>query len=356
MQRNCNRYKADCVYDRPLHQGGAGAHRAGHAASQRGSSSASLSTVRGETRSRRQRELRLLHIFIAEICSTLPGTAQNQHTWLVEIPKLAFQYDPLLNAILGLSILYLSATEQHDVLQELDDARVHRANYLEATLQEHRKALDQFGPSTAEAASFTSVVLSVDSFASLRERVLEPYEPPAAWFQICKGTRDVTRLALQIARASPYPKSYILSILESSDGLWEPDLLFTDSNCARFPLLTSYRDNEVVGDTDKTVYYATASYIGAMQCAMEGGEPSSTTIRRFILFPMLIPPRFIELTIAAVPRALVILSHYFALGALVREYWWVGDTPRREVGAIATYLGPEWEKFLDWPLQAFNED
>ncbi|KAK8062159.1 hypothetical protein PG997_014256 [Apiospora hydei] len=60
--------------------------------------------------------------------------------------------------------------------------------------------------------------------------------------------------------------------------------------------------------------------------------------RGMMAFPCLVPPLFLDLVEERAPRALAVLAHYFALVARIRDIWWVGDTPAREVRAIRRAL------------------
>jgi hypothetical protein len=77
--------------------------------------------------------------------------------------------------------------------------------------------------------------------------------------------------------------------------------------------------------------------------------------RRLILFPILVDQRFIDLVGEGNPRALVILAHFFALVAILKSFWFVGNTGTREVRAIAAHLPAHWQGMLEFPLRLVNE-
>lgn len=304
--------------------------------------------VAEESRARRLRELRLQHCFIVDICPTFPGAhvPHIHRTWVFDVPQLAVHYEPLMNGIMALSILYLSLNNIPGPLP-MDQLKVHRAHYVEATLQEHRKAIGIMDRDIADAASFTSVLLSLDAFASLRERPSHPYEPPIQWLYMCKGVMNVFRVAMDLVRDDPTARINIVS--DRSASIVEPSVIFRESNRARFPYLMEMLGDET--NEDQEAYASTVSFLGAIITAKEAGDDASMIARRVLVFPIMFPTRFVELLSENKPRALIILGHFFAIASFCCHSWWVGNTPEKEVQAISDHLGPQWQRFMSWPME-----
>ena len=70
---------------------------------------------------------------------------------------------------------------------------------------------------------------------------------------------------------------------------------------------------------------------------------------------MMIHKRFVDLVEEQRPRALVILANYFALMAMLRSFWWIGDSGPRELQAIIEVVPEEWQGLLRWPKQVLEE-
>lgn len=306
-----------------------------------------------ESRERRYRELRLLHTFTSQICPTIAGTHLPEllHTWTVEVPRLALDYEPLLNSIMALSCLYL-ATESTDPALSSQDLLTHRAAYLEATLQQHRQALGLMTKQTADATCFASVVLTVDAFASLRDRVVEPYEPPMHWLQMSRGISGVFKIALVLVQ--DYPEAKIRPIVDTTVSYVKSEKVFNEPNREGLSHLLEPR-NEVLEKTDMAAYEDMVSYIGSVMAAHKAGEHPKMLCRRLTAFPVLIPVRYIDLLRLQRPRALVLLAHFFGLACYVNQFWWIGQTPVREIQAIEKRVGPEWQDLMSWPLQAIQQ-
>lgn len=261
------------------------------------------------------------------------------------MPRLAIDYEPLLNGIMALATLYITVNNMEGPIP-VEQLKMHRAFYLEATLQEHRRAIGIMNREIADPASFTSVLLSLDAFASLRERPMRPYEPPLQWLHMCKGVMNVFRVAMDLVGDDPTARINIVS--ERSSSIYEPALIFRESNRAKFPYLMERLGDE--SEEDHEAYSATISFLGAIMTAKEEGQKLSMIARRVLVFPILFPTKFIELLGGHKPRALTIMAHFFAIAASCSSNWWIGTTPSREIHAISDQLGPQWDSYMSWPL------
>ena len=311
-----------------------------------------LAQPEAETKERRLLELQLMNYFYFNVCSSLPGTylPEVRHIWNVVVPRLAINYDALLNALMALSLRHMLCAGCQDLVP-LDKARLLHAQYLEATLQEYRNVVGTVTPDVADAASFTSVVLSLDAFASLRDRDLTEYTAPVQWLQLCRGVTKVFRVTLNLLKGDS--EAYINNVVATSGPFVEPSKIICEVNRNRFLALLVRRPGDE--DEDHAAYVETVTYIGAVQNAVEAGEHINVTMRRLIIYPILFPERFVELLDEHRPRALVILAHFFAVAAHCQTSEWVGNVPEKEILALAGFLAPEYQHELAWPLSAVRQ-
>ncbi|OAA69095.1 C6 zinc finger domain protein [Cordyceps fumosorosea ARSEF 2679] len=278
----------------------------------------------------------------------MPGTKhfpEIRDIWTVAVPRLATNYDTLLNAIMTLALRHMLCTGFEDIAPR-DKIELHHAQYLEATLQEYRSGVGTLTPAVADAATFTSIVLSLHALASLRDRDLSEYTAPVQWLQLCKGVTHVfkvTRLLLQ-----GDAEAYSNKMVAIGGPIVEPSNILREENRNQFPKLLARRPED--SDADDAAYVETATYIGAIQTAIQANDHVDFITRRLIIYPLLIPQRFVELVSEHRPRALVILAHFFALAAHCQTSAWVGDVPKKEILALEQYLGPQYQQELAWPL------
>jgi hypothetical protein len=96
-------------------------------------------------------------------------------------------------------------------------------------------------------------------------------------------------------------------------------------------------------------YEKTLSYIGWIQITIKENEHPMGICRKMMAFAILAPEGFIACVDQRRPRALVILAYFFALGAQLRDTWWIGETLQREIHAIQRVVPPEWTPFMREP-------
>ena len=304
----------------------------------------------GEGETRRLLELRLLGLFINQVSGTLPSSYQTdeRQRWAVDAPNMALQHEPLLYAIFALTILYI-VVNKTDVPFSTDELLMYRARYVEATLVQHRRALDQLTGDTADCITYTAALLSTDALACLRDRVLEPYEPPHSWLQMSQGTKSVSETTLGLVQGNPL--SGVWSLHHSASIIWDPSAMRSAANRSRFPYLLQgfdATDDDTAADVD--AYMDAVCFIAAADIAREAGEPHRVLARRINIFPCFVASRFVQLVTARKPRALVVLAHLFGLALIVSDHWFIGNTPFREIIALDRYLGPEWRDCMVWPM------
>jgi hypothetical protein len=287
--------------------------------------------------------------------SHLPGVRKS---WSEQVPVLALSYKPLWNQLVALSALHLLASSNH---AEDPALLACRADAHSAALQSYRPALGQLGPDTAEAACFTSILLLVDTFASLQQRRprLDGYDPPVHWLRVTQGTRAVFEAAETSSGSSSNPASGIMTVIASSNHN-QAVSSGGDSGSREFAYLLGPLPGDLEAEAEPEpeqrrdiarAYEETVDRLRLIRAAVEAGEPLLALCRRFMSFACLVPPLFVDLVERKAPRALAVLGHFFALAACARELWWVGDTPAREVHAIRDGLPPELRHLMEWPCE-----
>lgn len=341
LQGSCRRHKVECTYDR---------EESGNATHANGASGQNHSPSITESRERRRRELELLHFFTVQTTRTLSSTHVPEllETWSVDVPRLALSYDPLLDAIMAFSSHHMARIAKTQ--EKREDYLTLRSLYLESTLHKHRQAVGDLSRENADAVSFTTVILTIDAFANLRERQLEPYEPPIQWIQISRGVGSVCKLALDLIKDDDDAK--ILPLIDTMMPFIGVYHSKRKQNIALFARLLVPQDGETVDADDMQAYETTASLLGWILAGHKSGEHLKMYCRRLTTFPVLLPDRFITLLERQDPRALVLLAHFFALASHAAEFWWIGEVPCREICAIQGHLSPGWQGMAAECVQA----
>lgn len=235
-----------------------------------------------ESKSRRRLELRLLENYISNTCPSFSSchNPQVKHAWSVEVPRMAMEYDNLLYGILSISALQLSREDPQN--QELVAAR---HNYFILSLREHRKAVAQLCSKSADSVCFASTLCLIDAFASLQDRVLEPYVPPISWLNMARGVGAIFHTALDSIES--YETARIMKVVNAHPRLDDNDALFAESNRKNLlGLLTQdVPPAQEVWDTEtREAYEKTLSYIGSAQIGLKNHEHQLAACRRIMGF------------------------------------------------------------------------
>jgi hypothetical protein len=301
-----------------------------------------------ESRSRRLLEHRLLQNYIERTSKTFAACHHEdvRIAWSCQVPKLALEHDNLLYQVLSISAMHLLKSTPNDL--ELINAR---QTYHCLALREHRKAVAELNIQNADAVCCASSLIFVDAFASLHGRPIEPYSPPMEWLHMARGAGSVFAVGIAALEDSKEFESSIIYGIANRGRYFDNDLqMFQETNRNGLTGLLAQGILEEPWDQEtQRAYEKTLSYIGWVQLAIRENEHPMGICRRMMAFAILAPKRFIECVDQMRPRALVILAYFFALGAQLRDTWWIGETLQREIHAIERVVPPEWKPFMREP-------
>ncbi|THZ96088.1 hypothetical protein D6C82_07278 [Aureobasidium pullulans] len=308
-----------------------------------------------ETRQRRLLELRLWHNYVTVISVPFQpssSTAILPQIWNNHMPQIAMRHDNLLYIIYALSATSLLRNAPEDA-ELLTAQRV----YLSLALRDQQKALAQFHTQAeeADALCFTSILMTMNAFGSLQERVRHPYHPPTDMLRLGIGACAVYEEALKSARK--FPSSKIVTFIENQPFFCSIPRMFDEEHRGPFVGILGpknaqgvYEDSELWNTDVRQAYEYTLSYIGTMYTAVLNEENLHQICTRIAAFALYVPKKFVDMVEELRPRALVVLAHFFALAAKGSAHWWVGQTPMREVQGLRRIVPLEWQRHMRWPL------
>lgn len=313
-----------------------------------------------ESRERRLLEHRLLQNYYINIQNPFPVSPAPEwrRLWAVTIPDLALRHDNILHALLACSATNILRANPGD--KELFTAR---QSYFIFALHAQRQEVTKLTVDNAEVVCFASLVISITSFAMLRERSLHPYQPPMEWLRVGRGAGTViwqsVNTIMTQSKETDHPDLMVISgaypYFGDDESYFSPEMRrdFEGVLTQHLPSNDDWSDDET-----REAYEKTLSYVGSIQRGINNGEPVYAVTRRIQAFALVAPPKYIELLGIERPRALVILAHYWATVAHTHNVWWLGEddsmggdsTARREIRAIKGVLPPEWLTTMVWPL------
>ena len=306
-----------------------------------------------EDRSERMTQLELLHTFHSHICTPfkVPQNQDVEATWLVDVPQIAFQNDNLLYAMFAISATFVLRTQPLNT-----DLQIRRDRYMALIMHCQRKAIDELSELNADAVSFTALLIQMNSFAMLHERINPTcgYEAVIEWLKTGPGSGQIFAMAAKAARQSPNNK---FNALMNAKPAYAPNTEYH----FRHPIppqsqgLLEGRLAQLEKMTAETreVYQKTLRYLGTINESNVEKKPSFYAARQIQGFSLLVPKAFVQFVEERRPLALAVLAHFFAMVALVQDPpWWVGDSAVKAIGALsnALLLGRETIlEELEWP-------
>ena len=312
-------------------------------------------------------ELRLLHHWMTVVSRPFLNTPAPKWgaLWRQELPLIALKSDGVLYAMLTMSATHLlptltpASTDHDSVLSSRDQ-------YLVSALEHQRTAVENIKPSNVDELSFAALLISLNAFSMLRERSLEPYEPPMTWLEMGRGAGSVMRQAAAlIGQTSGTKLQQIIDTTAPIHKSFEAQELDREALKPYEPILNHDSDSDSVAEDSGTseVYLQTLAVIAAFRTGLKSGEPPYVHLRRITMFPFTVPAKFIDLVRDREPRALVVLAHFFAVISTTEALQYLGNTgdddtttSKREILAIQQSLPQRWQQLMIWPVDEVNGD
>ena len=281
--------------------------------------------------------------------------------WRIDLPLVAFRSDAVLHALLAMSCTHMLHTIP-EASADLKRFLVARNEYLDQALQEQRAALESIHAGNVDELSFAALLISLNAFSMLRERALEPYEPPTSWLDMGRGAGSVMRQAAELVdRESGALLNEIIHTTAPIHKDFEKQAV--DAAVLKpYESLLSTVDASTDDSEIQEAYHETISYIAAFRKAIRTGEPPYVHLRRICMFPFMVPARFTSLVHDQEPAALIILAHFFAVIAHTEALQYLGTTgdditaSRREIVAIHDFLPQQWHSIMIWPMDEVRAD
>ena len=313
-----------------------------------------------ESRGRRLLEHRLMQNYYLKLQNPFPVSPAPdwRRLWCRTIPEMGLQHDSILHGMLASSATNLLRSNPTD--KELFAAR---QSYFISALHAQRQEVATLTVDNAEVICFAALLISITSFAMLKERSLHPYQPPMEWLQVGRGAGTViwqsVDTILTQSKESDHPN--LMAVAGAYPYFGRDQSYFSPEMRTDFEgVLTQHlpSDDDWGDEETRDAYEKTLSYVGSIQRGVHNGEPVYAVTRRIQTFALVAPPKYIEFLGEQRPRALVILAHFWATVSQIHNIWWLGDddsidedsTAKREIRAIKGVLPPEWLTTMVWPL------
>ncbi|KAG0647972.1 hypothetical protein D0Z07_5685 [Hyphodiscus hymeniophilus] len=288
-------------------------------------------------------ELKLMHHYTASTSQTLADKSAQKVAWQVNIPSIAYDAQYLMDAILAVSALHLRALNP-------DDQALVRAShgYMASALAQYSSLLRDGGLSefNAEALFSTSALIAFQASASRGfDDQDQDYVLPLAWFHSFQGVKTMVMASWQWLRNS----DRIFPIIGAQPAVM---LDFDPDRKSFFSPLLEGMALQLLNEPDHSRFEKKQAYehsVAFLNWAHQKPERA-----RILGFAATVSRKFVELIGQQDPRALVIISCFFAMTRVCDDVWWLKGVAKREVTGILSLLPQEWWARMEWPLRIAN--
>jgi hypothetical protein len=287
-----------------------------------------------------------MHHYTTNTSQTLSNAQDEKFAWQVGIPSIAYDAQYLMDAIYAVSALHLRSIHPND--QSLVRAS---HSYMASALAQYSSLLNSgLSEFNAEALFSTSALIAFQASASRRfddEHSEGGYVLPLAWFHSFQGVKTVVMASWRWLRNS----EKVFPIINSQPPLaldLDPDrkLFFA-------PLLEGLQEQldplpEYLRADTRQAFEHSVAFLNWAHLKPERA--------RILGFAAMVSRRFVELIGIQDPRALVIISCFFALTKVIDDVWWLQGVAKREVMGIFSLLPQEWWSKMEWPMRVANHE
>ena len=229
------------------------------------------------------------------------------------------------------------------------------AHHLQECLSSFRRALSGSTTSIAnniDAIVGTSLLLVVHGFATPKfgpKRALSD-----SLLQHSNGIFDIIRRTRRLKTSEAFEKMCTPALLPPVFPTAGPALDLVS-------MIKSNSPSTAPSKRTERIYLAVVQSLTLILEAVSnrrklGNTPPDSLLFYLVQWLSLLPQEFVILIDEFDERALVIMSHYYAivgfiLSRLNHGWWWMRTRPVYMVTHIHTLLGPQWDIWMQWPLQ-----
>ncbi|CDM37684.1 transcriptional regulator family: Fungal Specific TF [Penicillium roqueforti] len=290
------------------------------------------------------RDLELMHKFSTETYKSLCSSSSEHYVWQIAIPRLALQYDFLMNGILALGALHIAATiEPPASLVYIDIA----LQYHNLTFAPYRAAVDSINPMNCEAALAQSIITTVIGIAlprvtAARGESSSITENIVVVFELLQGVRKIHRIG----------ESWIkLELFTRRRNYWNSGVASIDSDMRDALERLGSLNDEALASIDPDQHQVNKDAIVYLRhfSARVGNSVDAANVLAWLAMS---DKEFVDNVRRRQPLSLLILMHWgVLLGELDGQHWWARDSGRALVSELLDALHPgdmEWANAMAW--------
>lgn len=294
-------------------------------------------------------DLRLLWFFSTQTASSFTLDYDNKfvspsvEVMRSNVPRHAFGNQFLMDSIFALSAMHILNVEPTSTQVDWNRALYYR----QKSFLGYRKAIEEAKPETFPALLANSLLLCALSSQTFRDPEGDDLYI-IDWMIVWKGIGLIIDLI-----------SVPALIASGLDALFHRPAIDLERAATATPnhllFMVSSIPAQDQDHADIATYYECLKHLGALYENLSRGVNAIMGLR-IITFFTFVPKRFVELSRARRPRALIILAYYAMFLKLIPVVWWTVGIGQRSLKDILRHLGPEWQHLLRGPLMASQVD
>ncbi|KAI2795294.1 hypothetical protein POX_a01900 [Penicillium oxalicum] len=291
------------------------------------------------------RDLELMHKFATETFSTVCTAESKYHVWQIVIPRLALQYDFLMNGILALAALHIATTTKSPTSLAYVDTAL---QYHNLSFAPFRAAIDNLTQDNCEAVLAQSIVTTVIGIAlprltAPRDESLNMAENILVVFQLLQGVKKIILIGRSWIKINLYSRHR--ELYEAPPTELDGDVAAALDRLARLNEETRAEVDAQQFQTNKEVIENLRQCFTFYLSSQDPGEVLSWLAA--------VDKEFADTVRRRQPLALLILMHWgVLLGELHGRWWWAQDSGKSLVAELSQSLSntdPRWSECLAWP-------
>ena len=288
-------------------------------------------------------DLELLHHFVTVTALQLSSrnSPDADALWQVHAVRLGFKHEFLLRGILAVGALHLGFLNPDQRAAYELKASTHQ----EIALQSFRDTLSRVDETNCHALFAFSCLIVVMAFASPRKD--DPQSEILHWFHLVRGCHSVVQLHWELLRQSflsPLLNEMAYQSTKAAHNVEDADRIIDLHTICRDPT----QSREVSQAYSTAIHELLGVFIHASVLRSRG---EGSVLAAFV-WPINLPPKFLELLAEQRPEAMVILAHYCVLlhwAGDEEEEWFLKGWSRYTFDTIKASVGESWHPSLAWP-------
>lgn len=289
-------------------------------------------------------DLKLLHHFTTVVALQLSNIAKPDFVamWQVHVVKLGLKHDFLLRGILAVSA-YHKAWERPEK----------RADYIFVASRHQSLALTHFqetlanvNESNCHAIFAFSCLIIVMTFASAtKDKPSDFTTDMLQWFYLLRGAKIVLDMHADMIKCS-FLKP-LLDELAHSENTAPHEIPDSDRITDLFRICNMANHDR---ETSQAYTLAVHSLLSTFTQASVSRRRGEAALLPSFIWPVMLPPKFLELLGEKQPEALVVLAHYCVIvyWTEATDSWFMGGWGRYMLETIKTSLPDEWQEHVRW--------